>query len=134
METDWTIPRNLHKGDHAEEQRLRHMRNVMIKDQLQEGRTVQYRSSGNSLFPIVHSNDVCMYEPVLRPETIREGDIVFCEVQPGDRIYAHKVHRIYWDNFIRYFDIGNNHDPPPGINGWCQDHHIYGRLIKVVRE
>ena len=93
---------------------------------------MQYRSSGWSLWPLVHGNDVCMYEPVLHPETIREGDIVFCEVQPGDRFYAHKVHKIYRANCIRYFDIGNNHDPPR-INGWCQDHHIYGRLIEVVR-
>ena len=64
METDWTIPKN---NDWAQEQRLRLIRNGIIKNQLQEGRTVQYKSSGNSLYPHVHSNDVCVFEPVLYP-------------------------------------------------------------------
>ena len=127
METDWMIPK---KPDWAAEQRLRRIRNNNIKAQLQEGRTVQYKSSGNSLYPHVHSNDVCMFEPVLYPETIKLNDIVFCEVQPGNRYFAHKVLDIYRDSGKRYFTIGNQQGFQ---NGHCEDHHIHGRLIEVFR-
>ena len=128
METDWTIPND--PSDGADEQRLRRIKNDIIKAQLQEGRTVQYKSSGNSLYPHVHSNDVCVFEPVLYPETIKQDDIVFCEVQPKNRFFAHKVLKFEWHGGKRYFTIGNQ----KGFrNGWCEDHHIYGRLIEVVR-
>ena len=126
-EVDWTIPTEY---DWPEEERLREARNELIKDQLQRGVSVQYRSSGNSLYPYVHSNDICMFEPVLHPETIKLGDIVFCSVQPNNRCFAHKVLEIYWHGDKRYFTIGNQ----VGFQNWyCEDHHIYGRLIEVVR-
>ena len=126
QEIDWTIPKN---GGWAEEFRLRQHRNNLIKFQLQAGMSVQYRSSGWSLFPQVHSNDLCMFEPVLHPDTIEVGEIVFCEVQPGNRFYAHKVRKIYFHNSIRYFDIGNNHDPP-GLTGGARTTTSTGDLSR----
>jgi len=71
-----------------------------------------------------------MFEPVLHPETIKLGDIVFCSVQPNNRFFAHKVLEIYWHGDKRYFTIGNQ----VGFQNWyCEDHHIYGRLIEVGR-
>ena len=47
----------------ADEQRRRHTRNL-LKQKLQEGRSAQFRSSGNSLYPKVHSGDCCLFYPV----------------------------------------------------------------------
>ena len=63
-------------------------------------------------------------------DTIKLDDIVFCQVQPKNRFFAHKVLKIELHGGKRYFTIGNQ----KGFrNGWCEDHHIYGRLIEVVR-
>ena len=91
---------------------------------------MQYRSSGWSLYPRMSSGDVCMYEPVLHPDTIEVDDIVFCEVQPGNRYFAHKVLEIYRHGDKRYFTIGNQ---KAFQNGYCEDHNIHGRLIQVFR-
>ena len=84
---DWT----LWPSDWAKELRLRDDRNVRIKEQLQDGKPVIYRSSGWSLYPRVHSNDLCTYEPVKSADDVQLDDIVFCQVQPGNRFYAHVV-------------------------------------------
>ena len=59
-------------------------------------------------------------------------DVVFCQVQPSELLYAHIVVAIetclharenkYW--------IGNI---TGRINGWCYREHIYGILIDVVK-
>ena len=116
--------------------RKREVRNNMIKEQLVLGKSVQYQSSGWSLYPQIHSMDTCIYEAMCGDERLNQlpvhvDDVVFCEVQPGNRFYAHKVTRIeppgpytektYW--------IGNN----KGLeNGWCYMSHIYGKLEEVV--
>ena len=113
----------------------------MIKAMLLEGRSVQYKSTGNSLWPWVHSGDCCIFEPVFDCGTlIAEHDVVFCEVQPGDRFFAHKRLRVEYEDESsssaasaqtprRKFYIGNmsKHE-----NGWCYDEHIYGRLVEVL--
>ena len=48
QELDWTLVK-----DPNEERRLREVRNYMIKDFLLSNRSVQFRSSGNSLAPMV---------------------------------------------------------------------------------
>ena len=80
LDVDWTL-----SDDWAKELRLREVRNEMIKKQLQLGRPVIYRSSGWSLYPRVWPNDQCTYEPVTSADEVQEDDIVFCQVQPGDR-------------------------------------------------
>ena len=57
----WTIPDD--PNDWDEENSRRHVRNLIIKKQLLGGKTVQYTSSGNSLWPWVHSGDCCLIEP-----------------------------------------------------------------------
>ena len=52
-------------------------------------RNVCYRQSGNSLYPRIHSNDLTTYVPVTKEWMANEDDIVFCEVQPGNRFYAY---------------------------------------------
>ena len=87
LDVDWTLC----PGDSAKELRLREVRNEMIKEQLQLGKPVIYRSSGWSLYPRVWPNDQCTYEPVTSADEVQEDDIVFCQVQPGDRFYGHLV-------------------------------------------
>ena len=138
---DWTIPTD--SENWGEEFRRRFVRNQMIKQDLLAGKIVQFRSSGSSLSPIVESGDSCMFEPIDWNTRLRMGwDVVFCEVQPSGRFFAHKVicyefeyaptaesaqvtdatHRVkYW--------IGNNKGH---INGWCYQNHIYGRLVETV--
>jgi hypothetical protein len=127
------------------ELRLRHQRNVMIKAQLQAGRSVLYRSSGWSLYPRVWSNDQTTYEPVISDNMVQVDDIVFCEVQPGNRFYAHLVLRKEWSRARLAgmsaslaecvmggewkFTIGNISGRE---NGWCRIEHIYGRLAECV--
>ena len=95
------------------------------------GKSVIYRSSGNSLKPLVKSNDRTTYDPVRSPEEVMAGDTVFCCVQPGHRFYAHLVKYKQWwesDN-CWYFTISNS----AGIhreNGWCRIEHIYGKLVE----
>ena len=124
---DWTIPKS---GNWEEEQQNRQIRNIMIKQQFQKGKSVQYQSSGWSLWPQVHSMDTCVYEPMcgnprLNQLPVNVNDVVFCEVQPGDRFYAHKALRIDGTKYI----IGNNKGRE---NVLCYRRHIYGRLIEVV--
>ena len=72
------------------------MRNRSIKEELLKHKTVIYRSSGVSLYPRVSSGDQCTFHPVTDPSDVAENDIVFCEVQPGDRFYNHLVKRKEW--------------------------------------
>ena len=126
LDTDWTLSR-----DWTEEQRLREERNQLIKAQLIAGKTVAYRSSGWSLFPRVHSNDLCCYHPVRFDEQVDEGDIVFCNVQPSGYYYAHLVKEKEWhygDGRWKYW-ISNL---AGRINGWCYLQHIYGKLFQVL--
>ena len=124
LDVDWTLC----PEDSAKELRLRTVRNEMIKAQLQLGKPVIYRSSGWSLHPRVWPNDLCTYEPVTSADEVHEDDIVFCEVQPGDRFYGHLVSCKYFQDGEWYFVISNLKGRS---NGWCSVKHIYGRLIRV---
>ena len=106
---------------------MRAVRNEMIKEQLQLGKPVIYRSSGWSLYPRVWPNDQCTYEPVTSADEVQEDDIVFCQVQPGDRFYGHLVSRKWFQDGEWYFTISNLQGRS---NGWCSIKHIYGRLIR----
>ena len=110
----------------------------MMKHMLQNGQSVQYRSSGNSLRPLVCSGDCCILQPVWNPALLVQYDVVFCEVQPGNRFFTHYILKIEWETAAassaatgepkRKFIIGN---ASGWANGHCYDQHIYGRLFEV---
>ena len=125
LEVDWTLD-----GDQAVEQTNNDFRNNMIKNMLQSGRSVQYRSTGNSLTPVVWSGDVTMWEPVKDHSKLVVGDIVFCAVQPGDRYFGHAIHNIETKSGETWWWIGNL-KTPPNINGWCGKEHIFGQLYEA---
>ena len=112
------------------EQRKRTLRNYVLKDLLLSNRSVQFRSSANSLTPMVCSGDVTVWAPIADHASLVVGDVVFCAVQPGDRFYAHMIHYIGDWHGTKYWNIGNMKNPPH-INGWCAAEHIFGRLMEV---
>ena len=71
-EEDWTLD-----ADWETELIRRNMRNSMCKDMLLAGRSVQFRSSGNSLHPFVRSGDVTMWEPVKDHSLLEVGTSSF---------------------------------------------------------
>ena len=128
FDRDWTIPDN--RDDWDREYQDRWVRNCMIKRQLQEGQTVQYCSSGNSLKPRVHSGDCTLWEPTTTASVFKKNDIVFCQVQPKDYFYAHKIVSITEHDDKLVYWIGREDETH--INGWCYAEHIYGRLFEVT--
>ena len=56
---DWTIV-----DDREEEMKLRDSRHRMMRQYLIDGCYVRYKSSGNSMWPLVQSNDLCTFHPV----------------------------------------------------------------------
>ena len=126
MDVDWTLC----PGDWPMELRLREVRNKLLKEQLLLGETVCYRSGGWSLWPRV-SCDMNIYRPVRSADDVAVDDIVFCEVQPGSRFYAHNVKEKWWDTWDeKYkFTIANIHGRE---NGHCHIEHIHGVLIECV--
>ena len=129
LDVDWTLC----PEDWEKELRLRKVRNELIKEKLLDGKSVCFRSSGNSMWPRVHSNDQTTFEPVTIVEQVQVDDIVFCEVQPGDRFYAHIVKRKAWDTEMEggawVFTISNIRGRE---NGWCAMKHIYGKMTQCV--
>ena len=106
FEQDWTLV----EGSRAEadkwelELRLRDARNRMMREYLSAGRTVFYKSSGNSMRPLVQANDACLFHPIQAvtaeqgvhsiekaASEIHVGDVVFCQVQISQQYYAHIV-------------------------------------------
>ena len=124
LDVDWTL-----SEDTAKELFLRDERNEVIKKQLQLGRPVIYRSSGWSLWPRVWPNDQCTYAPVTSADDVNMDDIVFCQVQPGNRFYGHVVSDKWFQEDKWYFTISNLKGRS---NGWCTMEHIYGRLLRCL--
>ena len=87
------------------------------------------------MWPRVHDNDACTYEPVTRDEQVEKGDIVFCEVQPKGHFYAHLVQRKEWDYSRKAwkFTISNAKTGKGYVeNGWAYIDTIYGKLVSVM--
>ena len=88
-------PRRLFRMDHVlpedatidPERTGLNQKDEVMKRKLQEGYSVMSRELGvpsNSGDWIVHRNDICRFEPVENSSVeIKEGDIVFCEIQSG---------------------------------------------------
>ena len=146
FDQDWTIV----KGSRRDAEKwkleisLRDQRNMMIREALDKGRSVFYTSSGTSMWPLVQSNDACLFHPIqavtaedgvhaIQKEAseIDVGDIVFCEVQSSHQYLAHIVLDVGHcdDNIMapKYW-IGNIQRH---YNGWCLRQHIFGILVDV---
>ena len=145
LHEDWTIvPGSNTDPDKWElEPRLRDSRNRLIREHLDSGCSVFYKSSGNSMWPLVRADDACTFHPIqavtakdgvhsIQKEAseIGVGDIVFCQVQRSQQYYAHIVLEIqdcYYRQEPKYW-IGNIQGR---VNGWCYREHIFGILVEV---
>ena len=145
---DWTIVEGSDRDPRNWEQelKLRDSRNRMIHEYLRDGRSVFYKSSGNSMWPLVQANDGCTFHPIQavtamggqhavnkEASEIGVGDIVFCQVQRSQQYYAHIVLRVEYDYHAKEpkYWIGNIMG---NYNGWCFREHIYGILVEVQVE
>ncbi len=122
-------------------QRLVNKRFGIMAEALRAGHTVQFKSTGRSLEPLVFSSDTCLLAPI-KPGINSEhepGDIVFCSCQPGDRMYVHLFWRVYeytteWGSAESCYIIGNSKEgSSKRENGWCYREHIIGKFTKPQR-
>ena len=90
--------------------------------------TVRHLNSGFSLYPRVFFGDMCTFIPVRNDFDVKEEDIVFCYVQPASLYYTNKVKRKRRCNEHWQFIISSQDGQE---NGWCELHHIFGRLVDV---
>ncbi len=90
-------------------------------DALLDGETITTKEGGNSMDPLIKSNQLHVLAPITWGEVII-GDIVYCKVK--GRFYTH---------LVKGFDpakgvlIGNNKG---NINGWTRN--VYGKVIEVL--
>ena len=127
MGVGWTLC----PDDRQMELRLREVRNKLIKEKLLAGESVCYRSSGWSLWPRMNCGDMATYLPVSSADEVNIDDIVFCEVQPGSRFYAHVVKEKWWKHWQEkwLFRISSIKGYE---NGHCRIEHIHGILVEVA--
>ena len=104
------------------------LRDEKSKEDLLAGNRVCYRSGGWSLYPRVWSNNRCTFEPVTSADEVSEWDIVFCQVLPRSRFFAHYVKYKYWAADQWVFTISN---AKGWENGRTDIEHIYGILVNV---
>jgi hypothetical protein len=95
----------------------------MIAGILQEGRKVERnKEAGNSMTPLLKSNQPVDLEPVTEETELEVGDIVFCKVKGN--YYTHLITGIKKDQY----QISNNHG---FVNGWIKKNKIYGKVVKI---
>ena len=109
LDIDWTLaPGNWHR-----ELALREHRNILIRDHLQRGMTVAYRTSSTST-------------------TSATSNPSWSAVEPGWRYYSHFIKKIEWrwhqGKIDRCFTIANQQGRE---SGWCWSHMIWGKLCQI---
>lgn len=96
-------------------------------DKLIKGEKVErYKEGGNSMLPIIKSNQPVDLEPLDEKSSLNVGDIVFCKVKGN--YYTHLIHKIKGEGKGTRYQIGNNKG---GINGWIPKGKIYGKVVKI---
>lgn len=93
-----------------------------MRDLLLNGETIyQYREGGNSMVPLLFSNEPVDIRPIDRE--VKKGDIVFCRI--GQRYYCHLVTGMKEGRY----QISNNHGH---VNGYTPRENIYGFVSRSV--
>lgn len=92
-------------------------------DLLREGKTIErYKEAGNSMLPLIKSNQPVKLEPVTSETPLAVEDIVFCKVK--GKYFTHKISGIKEERF----QISNNHG---FVNGWTTRRNIFGKVTKI---
>lgn len=90
---------------------------------LQNGETIhRHKEAGNSMLPIIKSNQPVTLEPVKENTKLEINDIVFCKVKGN--YYTHKITGIKENRY----QISNNHG---FVNGWINQRNIFGKVVKI---
>lgn len=90
-------------------------------ERLEKGETFVTKEKGNSMTPIIKSNQ----EHKLAPCTLEQaqvGDIVYCKVRG-----SWMTHIVFAKHADKGVLIGNNHGH---MNGWTK--RVYGKVIEVL--
>jgi hypothetical protein len=96
------------------------MKNYKL-ERLMNGETFVTKEKGNSMVPLIKSNQEHVLEPVII-ENVKPGDIVYCKVKGN--WYTHLVKAVDEKKGLL---IGNNKG---GINGWTKA--VYGKVVDVL--
>ena len=96
------------------------MRNYKL-ERLQNGETFETSEKGNSMTPLIKSNQKHILEPITI-DKVDVGDIVFCKVKG-----SYFTHLVTAKNDERGLQISNNHGH---VNGWTKN--VYGKVIKIL--
>ena len=98
------------------------MRSLDVVALLRAGQIIErYKEAGNSMLPILKSNQPVRLEPIGNRE-LEVDDIVFCKV--NGNFYTHKISKIRGNQY----QISNNHH---FVNGWISRNSIYGIVTKI---
>ena len=90
-------------------------------EKLQRGETFVTKEKGNSMIPLIYSNQPHVLAPVTWAKC-KPGDIVFCKV--SGRLITHLVKA---KNEKRGLQIANNHGY---VNGWTKQ--VFGIVVEVL--
>ena len=94
---------------------------------LTQGQMIEkYKEAGNSMLPILKSNQPVTLEPVTDESDLKINDIVFCKVKGN--YYTHLISGIRNKNGQTEYQISNNHK---FVNGWIKKKNIFGRVVKI---
>ena len=94
---------------------------------LTQGQMIEkYKEAGNSMLPILKSNQPVTLEPVTDESDLKINDIVFCKVKGN--YYTHLISGIRNKNGHTEYQIRNNQKY---VNGWLKKKNIFGRVVKI---
>lgn len=98
-----------------------------IAELLKQGKTIEkYKEGGNSMLPIIKSNQPVTLEPIENHNNLKVKDIVFCKVKGN--YYTHLISGIRNRNGNIEYQISNNKG---SVNGWIKKNNIFGKVIKI---
>lgn len=98
------------------------MRNYKV-ERLLSGETITTKEKGNSMIPLIYSNQEHVLAPVTSWEEIEVGDIVYCRLSGG----RHYTHLVTAKDDKRGLQISNNKGH---INGWTKT--VYGKVTEIL--
>lgn len=96
---------------------------AFIADLLRKGQVVEkYKEGGNSMLPLLKSNQPVTLTPVNEETPLSIGDVVFCRVK--GRYVTHKIHSLRGAQY----QIGNMRG---FMNGWVTRDKILGLVTHI---
>jgi hypothetical protein len=98
------------------------MRKNYKLEKLSQGETIITQEKGNSMIPLIKSNQKHKLKPIFNWEECDVDDIVYCKVRGN-----YYTHLVKGKNKDKGLLIGNNKGK---INGWTKK--VYGKVIEIL--